>query len=257
VSSVYSFDKDGNTIETTYLQTNGAFSIEADPNGYLVFYITDPENPNKGIPEKTVKVQTVLNSGGLVNVSTGFSPLLLLAGAGVAAAVAIGADANKGKKSVGKVPQEVQTGLYILGGLLAFNTVKSLLEKLGLLTGQNTQIVLDAQSNPASPWNPNFWMSAPGGVYSFAFTESQAGQLCKQIHDAFGLFSDNVEQVTAAIKQCKTQANLSFVAWEFQKIYNADLLTFLRNGGGVLPWDGVSDSVIASLNSYILSLPKY
>lgn len=231
--------------------SDGRFSINAPSDHYFLNVYAD------GFQSLVFSYADLIALNGNLILKKKASPVLLIAAAGLIAAGTFGRNATKNRRSVGAVPSEVQTAAYIAGGLIVYNLGNKLLQKFGLVSSPDTKTVLSLSSNPGSPWNPNFWQSAPGGYYSFAFTESQAGELAKQIYNAMGLFSDNVEQIFASVKQCRTQANLSFIAWKFQKMYGSDLLTYLRNGGGILPWDGISDAEIVSLNNYITSLPKY
>jgi hypothetical protein len=59
----------------------------------------------------------------------------------------------------------------------------------------------------------------------------------------------------AAFSQVKTKAAVSFLADVFQQRYKQDLLTFLTNGGGILPWDGLSDNQLRTLLTYTNRLP--
>jgi hypothetical protein len=154
---------------------------------------------------------------------------------------------------------DVKTIFFLLGGILGLTIVTKILRMLGLLNDPKDER-LDAESGSInSPWNSNYWKNInPSGTgWTFAFTESQAGEIAKRIWDAIGFFGDKEAAVIAAIHEMRTRANLSFVAWVFAKKYNRDLLEFIRYGGGNAPWAGLSDADVTKLNQYIYSLPTY
>ena len=79
---------------------------------------------------------------------------------------------------------------------------------------------------------------------------ADAERYARQIHSAFGIFQDDFNAVLAAFNRMPSKAAVSFLADVFQQIYKEDLLTFLTNGGGILPWDGFSDAQLKQLIAY-------
>lgn len=165
-----------------------------------------------------------------------------------------------GKRKVGKFDSgDVKTIFYIVGGIIALSTITRILRSLGLAPDPD-DIAIEAESSSASsPWNPTYWQTIKpaGASWSFAYTESQAGELAKQIYNAVGFFSDDEAGVSSVIRQMRTRANLSFLAWVFAKKYNLDLLQFLKDGKSNFWWNGLSSEDLVQLNSFIYGLPKY
>lgn len=144
----------------------------------------------------------------------------------------------------------------ILGGVLAFDVIKRILEALGLWDSKDTKELDDVSSDPSSAWNPNFWKQKPSNVaWTYAITTTQALQYAKEIYDSFGAFDDCEECAKGVFRQLRTKANVSFLADNFQQKYGKDLLDFLR--GGLWPKDRLSDADVAEINRYIQQLPNY
>lgn len=155
------------------------------------------------------------------------------------------------KKQVGRIePVDIQNILLITGGVLAVSLVKQLLDKLGLGKDPGATEATD----PMSAWNPTFWQQFSS--YSYAITQAQAADYSKQIHDAFTIWNDDYNRIAAVFRLMKTKANVSYLAYVFNQIYGEDLLSFLGDGGGVLPWDGLSQIHLQTLIDLVHNLPK-
>jgi len=133
--------------------------------------------------------------------------------------------------------------------------VKKLLERFGVLEGAGTQSVQQQQSDPLSPWKPTYWKQFT--TFTVALSTTQAQQYAGTIHNAFGIFQDDYNAVWGVFSNMRTKSNVSFLADIFLQKYNEDLLTFLTNGGGVLPWDGLSEDHLKNITSYVNSLPTH
>ena len=142
--------------------------------------------------------------------------------------------------------------LLIGGGLIAFTAVRKLLIAGGVIPGPGGRSVQTLQIDPGSYFKPPYYKRTGGLLITRATAESYA----KQIHDAFGLFQDDFNSIMAVFSKIKTKAGISFLADVFQQKYKQDLLTFLTNGGGILPWDGLSDSQFKTLLDFTNRLPK-
>lgn len=142
--------------------------------------------------------------------------------------------------------------LLIGGGLLAFTAIKRLLIAGGLAAGPGTQAASQNITDPASYWKPSYYKRTGG----LLIRREAAERYAAQIHNAFGLFQDDFNAVMAAFSKMPTKAAISFLADVFQQKYNEDLLTFLTNGGGLLPWDGLSDAQLKQLIAYTNKLPN-
>ena len=142
--------------------------------------------------------------------------------------------------------------LLIGGGLLAFTAIKRLLIAGGLAAGPGTQAASQNITDPASYWKPSYYKRTGG----LLIRREAAERYAAQIHNAFGLFQDDFNAVMAAFSKMPTKAAISFLSDVFQQKYNEDLLTFLTNGGGLLPWDGLSDAQLKQLIAYTNKLPN-
>lgn len=141
--------------------------------------------------------------------------------------------------------------LLIGGGLLAVTAIKRLLIAGGLAAGPGTKSASQEITDPRSYWRPTYYKRT-GGIL---ITKATAERLSRQIHGAFGIFQDDFNAVISAFSQIKTKAGISFLADVFNQLYKEDLLTFLTNGGGLLPWDGLSDSQLNTLLTFTNRLP--
>lgn len=142
--------------------------------------------------------------------------------------------------------------LLIGGGLLAFTAIKRLLIAGGLAAGPGTKAASQKIIDPSSYWKPSYYKRTGG----LLITRANAEKYAAQIHNAFGLFQDDFNAVMAAFSKVPTKAAVSWLADVFQQKYNEDLLTFLTNGGGILPWDGLSDAQLNQLLTYTNKLPN-
>lgn len=145
----------------------------------------------------------------------------------------------------------------LVGGVVAFDLIKKVLENLGIWDSQDTKSLDNAATNPQSFWNPNYWQTVKPDYkpWTYAITEDTAMQWAKEIYNAVGWINDDEEAIIAVFKRCRTKANCSFLAWAFQKKYGQDLLTWLR--GGIWPQDRLSDKDVNVINDYISKLPAY
>lgn len=177
---------------------------------------------------------------------------------GAVAAVGIGVAMMNKKKSNkisgGVTNQDLKMAAFVVGAIIAYNFLYKLCVKFGICTPAD-QLSTDSTSF----WNPNFWQNVnPNGLpYKNPLTEDQARAYISQIKSAFGVINDSPEQVKGVFRSLYTQANASFIAWEYQKNEGGDLLAFLRNGGGVMWWDGLGDADIMEITNYVNSLPKF
>jgi hypothetical protein len=178
------------------------------------------------------------------------------------AILALAVIANKeGKRSVNGVAKQkinradIITAAMIVAGVMGFSIIKKLLVKLGIFEGEGQHSVEDENTNLNSPWKAAFYKAAPNGA--LLITTATADYLSSQVHNAFGIFEDDFNQIMAAFRQLKTQSQISFLADRFAIKYGEDLLTFLTNGGGILPWDGLNDKHLKQITDYVKALPKY
>lgn len=167
----------------------------------------------------------------------------------------------KKKKSVGKVDaKEIFPWLLVAGGayvmITGLGVFKDLLNKLGLTKGAGTKEAEEESADPNSAFKPSYWTNYIG-KFTYTINKATAQQYAKTIHDAFTLFYDDYETIFGVFSQMRTKANVSYLADIFQQAYGEDLLSFLRTGGGILPWDGLSESHMKSIIDLVNNLKSY
>lgn len=144
---------------------------------------------------------------------------------------------------------------YILIGagavaLVYFGVLNPLLKFLGVKDSQDT-VSLDNESvNPVSYWSPLLWKQTPGAII---LTTAAVEKMVTDIYNAFGLFNDCEECVTAVFKQLKFKTQVSYLSDYFYKKYGQDLLSYIR--GGLYPQDRLSDKDVQLINEFLQKLP--
>ena len=144
--------------------------------------------------------------------------------------------------------------LLIGGGVIAFFAIKKLLIKFGIASGPGTQQTINELTNPGSPWKPEYWKKGSGALL---IKNAVADKYATTIHNAFTVFQDDFNAIVSVFSQLKTKSQVSYLAQKFAEKYNEDLLQFLTNGGGILPWDGLSDSQLLQITNYVNKLPAF
>lgn len=160
------------------------------------------------------------------------------------------------KKKVGKI--DMSTLLVIGAGgvmLLGFDTIKKMLESIGLWDDADTKDFDNQIENPDSFWNPVFWQRGPDGT--IVLTHDFCTWLYNEIYDSFGIFDDDESRIYAAFKRLKTQSQLSYFSYWVQKNKNTDLLEWLKGGKYGPVGDHLSVKEIAIITDYFKGLPKY
>jgi hypothetical protein len=145
--------------------------------------------------------------------------------------------------------------LILAGGGISLYIVNKILIRTGLIEGKGTRTVTNELENPNSPWKPAFHKAAPSGA--LLIRRQTAEGYAAIIHNAFGIFQDDFNAVMGVFSQLKTKSQVSFLADVFFQKYNEDLLSFLTDGGGIMPWDGFNDTNLQRLTDYVKSLPNY
>ena len=145
--------------------------------------------------------------------------------------------------------------LYAGGGLLVFYTIKKgftgFLEAVGIKDDKNAVSVNNEVDNTGSPWQPTYWSKQKNPkLFTVAYTQF----LCKQIYNSVGWWKDDWSVAFGAIKSCKYKTQISWLAYQFQQLYNADLLSWLPGGGG-WPNDRFSNEDVAQAVNYVKGLP--
>lgn len=169
-----------------------------------------------------------------------------------------------------KNSEQSKATVLLLGGLVVivlviviagkfFGGISGALEGLGLKDskeGKDNQNFIDSEVNKANrsgtntPWSPHYYKQFPGAKI---FTVSDSEMLAKQIWDSVGYLYDTPSKGAAAIKQCKTKTQVSFLAKRFYEKYGKDLLNWLNDKYDVMG----QREYLRGMIDYVNSLPKY
>lgn len=148
------------------------------------------------------------------------------------------------------------------GGLDAIkNGADSLLQKIGVNDSPEVAAAkdkinkaqADATQSQTSYWTPEFYMSAPDGAT--ILTIDSTNNACNIVYNAYGFFSylDTPNDAVAAFKTMPSKCAVSFMAVQWQILYNSDLLAWITNKS-----DTDKDKVaLATIIAYCDSLPNY
>ncbi len=161
----------------------------------------------------------------------------------------VGATSNSGGNKV--TTQDVMPLLYIGGAIVAITIVNKILDKLGLMGSKKRK---NEMEDPNSAFKPAYYKNYSS--YTYAITTSQAKAFAQTIHNAFGVFQDDYNAVLSVFNQMRTKCNVSFLADVFIQGYGEDLLNFLTDGGGILPWDGLSREHLDEIIDMVNNLPS-
>lgn len=263
VSVVVEFEKGGSTGIGTTTNAQGKFYIDhalaSYPQVLAISHVSFKpawyllEDYNEEVDFSLAHSVTELPN--VVVSSKKKSNLPLIAGAGLLLFAAV---QDEKKKKVGKITSEdARTGVTIALGIAGIIALKKILEKLSILDGPGAGAVKDELTNPHSPWKPTFLTAIPPGTEYLVLTDAFADKYTKIIHDAFTVFQDNYNEILGVFSSLRSQSQVSYLAKKFQERYKMDLLTFLTDGGGILPWDGLSDKHLLTLTEMVKNLPKY
>lgn len=182
---------------------------------------------------------------------------ILLYGMAAVTAVVLMAKLKEKKKRVGKLEtNDVLPWLLIAGAFIGFKAIQKALAALGL-GGPGGKAADEAMNNPYSPFNANFWEKVPNNVAPLIITESAVQGFITTIHDAFRVLQDDFNTIWGVFSQLKTQSQVAYLSQKFVAKYKESLLPFLQDGGGILPWDGLSDKHLAQIMEYVSKLPLY
>lgn len=165
------------------------------------------------------------------------------------AAVATGLLLMKKQKKVAGISNDVMPLVVVGGGLLAIHMVSRILDKLGL-GGDPTA---SEQANPDSAFSPTYWRQFTTFTYSISL--AQADSYAQTIYNAFTIFQDDFNAIMGVFQYMRTKANVSYLSDIFIRKYSESLLPFLTDGGGLLPWDGLSKDNLNKILSYVSKLP--
>lgn len=136
-------------------------------------------------------------------------------------------------------------------GLAYFLIARPILMKFGILKSDKQISIQNETLKINSPWNPNYWKQYSN---SKVITDAAVNDIINFIADSFGVLWDNYDGILAQFKKLSNKTQVSYLADKWQQKKGTDLLSFLGNGGGFLPWDGLSTDHLAALISYVNNL---
>ncbi len=139
-----------------------------------------------------------------------------------------------------------------VGGYALYEIVQNLKLDLGGLSSANSNAGVTG-----NPWSQTWWQSSAVPAGAYILTDAAATNLCNIIGTYSGVFQDDDAAVLGAIKSLKTQSQCSYLSYYFQQLYGHDLYSYLKSGGGVLPWDGLSNDHLTEINTYVNNLPLF
>lgn len=164
---------------------------------------------------------------------------------------------NEKKKAVGKV--EFNTGTVIAVGagfllLKGFSWINDLLSGLGL---HETSGATEQESDPNSAWQPDYWKkhADDATIGKLAGKNAWMEGATATIYQSLTWYYDYWNYVKGVFDQIKTKCEISYFANVFYNNYSISLLTYLKNGDGITPADGLSDSHMKILIDYVKALP--
>ena len=100
-----------------------------------------------------------------------------------------------------------------------------------------------------SAWNSSFYKQADSIIFNTKTTDT----LVKMLWDSVGYVYDSPGKASAAIGQCKTKAQVSWLAENFYRKYNLNLLQWLSD-----KFDTESQrEYLANMLSYVDKLPNF
>lgn len=90
---------------------------------------------------------------------------------------------------------------------------------------QREEAIQTATEKVSDFFDINYW-NKPN---SKLFTMSAVTQMCKDLYDAIGYIYDTPEQVISVFNQCKYKTQVSWLSYQFNKIYKKDLFSWLNS----------------------------
>lgn len=140
--------------------------------------------------------------------------------------------------------------------------VKGVTDGLGITTPTNVQNAIDANvaanltsAVAGSPFSYNLYLAAPSGSITDPGTNggTYTSDIAKQIWNAAGFFSTDGQSMLSAFKGLGSKAQVSYLAYQFNEIYNKDLYDWL----GTQLTSNNNQVVLQQIQTYVNSLPNY
>lgn len=73
-------------------------------------------------------------------------------------------------------------------------------------------------------WKMNYYSNHNSEL---TISATEAGKLADSIYDGIGIVADEEEKIFAGLRACQTQADLSYICWQYYNKYKEDLYTQL------------------------------
>lgn len=193
-----------------------------------------------GVPSTALAGAQKLEIAGLAGTSSIAKPLMIIGGVlGAATLAKLYMDSQSKPTSLNgpdlkaeilknTVPKVAIAAVVLGGGY--FLILRPIFQKIGLIETkadrQRAEQEKELGIGASSPFNPNFYKSAPAGAP--LVTRATAESLARQMYDAIGTLTDDENAIYGALRTLKAKTQLSFVADVFAQKYNADLYQYLR-----------------------------
>lgn len=133
--------------------------------------------------------------------------------------------------------------------------VYKLSQKLGIFKSADEILNENAETSPFNYWNKNEWKKLNWTDAKQQQVHSIALPVANTLaNDIFGWFNDSFSIAFNALKEMKTQAEVSFLCDVFSYEFNNDLYQWLQNGNWTFG-SGFGGADIAKINKYIKQLP--
>jgi len=141
---------------------------------------------------------------------------------------------------------------YGIGAVLVYFLVaRPILTKLGIVKSDKVLSIENESLKINTPWNPNYWKQFNRPII---ITDNVVNDMIATIEDSFGVLSDNYDVILGQFKKLSYKSQVSYLADKWQQKKGTDFLSFLGNGGGIFPWDGLSNDHLSSLITYVNNL---
>lgn len=239
-ATVMLFDPVSKTSQVIDILPGEAYTIDGDESGIAGMMITFSAT---GYANLVTTVADLLTYGGNIHLEKSNSAVLPIVLTVAALAMV------KNKKTVGATTNDIMPVILVGGVVFGIHLLSRLFDKLGFGGDPTT----GEQSNPDSPWKPSYWRQY--SAFTYAINREQAEQYAATIHGAFTIFQDDYNAIMSVFSDLRTKSNVSYLSDVFAQVYSEDLLGFLGNGGGILPWDGLSKDHLQTILSYVNKLP--
>lgn len=142
-----------------------------------------------------------------------------------------------------------------------FVLAKPVFNFLGITKSRGDRLKKKVESNPDSPFHTTFWQKfnpskySPNGSKITTARKKELLSYAKKIRHAMGFWVDTEPDIVYAFHSCKTQVEVSIMSYLFNQEYKKDLFSFLVEGLGYMPQNGLSDYDMQVLIDYVNSLP--